>query len=745
MKLRNGALVLAASMAMLLLSCGEGVTGPEGKEGAAGAEGEAGAVGPAGAQGEQGLAGAPGAEGPAGPSGDQGLQGEPGSKGDPGEQGAPGAQGPAGAQGEQGPAGPQGEKGDQGEQGPQGEKGDQGDKGDQGAPGPSGELQTEPDGVVGVVTDGSGDVVPSGTVYFVPAADVAALPATSVEVGSANDEPLEDLIAANGASYLSAEVGEDGVYAVTSIEAGTYFVTFVPGEVGHLPGGSLCREALSSADLVGQRYDIEVSAAIPPMAYYVGTGTCVNCHGKVHVSRTMHKLGIWSPYQYGMLQDVGFRKDDLTMALGDRFTETGTTVWFYDFDSSRGFDKYKTSETEPAAPAVVSFTVTARRMGADYEMVIHNVKDPAQPDAVIRVDAIYGGGVYKQRYLTRIEGGSGFYYATMPLQFQHEGDETYTDRTRKVWRDYHGDWWYDEGASSLTNPAPKRSFEKNCVSCHAVGSQVTGSDAAGWTVSLLSNPTWGDFDYDGDGVADELNVSCETCHGPGSAHWESAGQGRHIVNPRLLTPERDAMICGQCHSRPKGALGSDSPVNADGFMMVAGTSRNEFLANYATTQLDGAASDFYGDDLKHSKSHHQQYSDFIRSGMYKNDAVLMTCADCHDPHEADNVHQLRADPTDNVAMCGSCHSDQAGDLVAHVDLKVGAGMGAAMAEASCTECHMPKTAKTGAGRPGIAGHWQNDISSHMFDMPAKELSSASGVNMPTAYTNACGSCHAAVP
>jgi len=273
---------------------------------------------------------------------------------------------------------------------------------------------------------------------------------------------------------------------------------------------------------------------------------------------------------------------------------------------------------------------------------------------------------------------------------------------------------------------------------------VVGSDSTVWNLELVSDPLYGDFDFDGDGVRDETNMSCEACHGPGSAHWDAAGQGRFIVNPAKLTPERDAMLCGQCHSRPKGAFGSDSPVNADGWMMVAGTSRAQFLAEYATTQLDGATSDYYGDDDKHSKSHHQQYSDFIRSGMYKNDEVLMSCADCHDPHARKNVRQLRADPQDNVASCGACHVPEATNLAAHLDTKLGAGFGAMKPNAKCVDCHMPKTAKTGAGRPGISGHWQNDVSSHMFDVPSKSASSLSGTNMPTGYTNACGTCHGTV-
>jgi hypothetical protein len=354
--------------------------------------------------------------------------------------------------------------------------------------------------------------------------------------------------------------------------------------------------------------------------------------------------------------------------------------------------------------------------------------------------------------MTRLTNAFGSYLVMLPVQFQHEGvEDAVYGRTSKVWRDYHADYWYDEGNDVFIEPAASRSFEKNCISCHAAGAQVTGSDATVWTASLVEDLFYesGDFDYDGNGIKDEVNVGCESCHGPGSAHWESAGQGKHIVSPSLLTPERETMICGQCHSRPKGAFGSDNPVNADGWMMWAGTSRNEFLTRYATTQLDGSANDYFGDADRHSKAHHQQYSDFIRSAKYKNTRNLMTCTSCHDVHQrTENRHQLTADPSDNVESCGTCHSTLAANIGAHMTAEGVPVAGNKASIALCTDCHMVKTAKTGAGQPGrlLDGtqYWMNDITSHLFKMPNRALAAAP-ISMPVPYTNQCGVCHAAAP
>jgi hypothetical protein len=652
--------------------------------------------------------------------------------------------------------------GDDGRDGADGTDGTDGTDGSAGPPGlPAGQLPTQPAGVVGFVKSAAGTAATGGTVYFVPSADVAALPAPAIPyvVDSPNDEPLEDLIASNGAGYQKAAVGANGSYSLTTLGAGSYFVTYVPAadDATLLPGGSSSRRALPATSLVGKQLDIDVSSAVPADAHYVGSGVCVSCHGIAHISETMHRIGIWSSYETGKLQNLEPRFDELYQAIEGKFEANGgagTVIYFYDYDSTRGFDKFKTSETDPGAN--VAFTVTVRKTGDDLEFLLKNVLNPTDPDRVYRVDYVYGGGVKKQRYVTTLSNAAGPYGALLPVQFQHDGKDTNADRSTKIWRDYNAFKWYDYPNLKFKTPGPDDSFEKNCVSCHAAGSQITKVEAAGnpaiytWKAKVVEDRFFGsgDFDYNGNGVRDELNVGCESCHGPGSKHWEVAGQSKYIVSPSLLTPEREAVICGQCHSRPKGFLNTDSPINSNGMMMIAGTSRNDYLKNYAVKQIDGAASDFYGDVDKHSKSHHQQYSDFIRSSMYMNSSELMTCSSCHDPHRRTAyTRQLLNDPTDNEASCGasSCHAAETQDVKAHI-LAQGIDTGGLKDGALCQDCHLTKTAKTGAGKPGLlingVQYWHNDITSHLFKVPDRAL--ATTQKMPVPYTNECGYCHAAL-
>jgi hypothetical protein len=661
-----------------------------------------------------------------------------------GEDGAPGA------------PGAKGDKGDEGEQGLPGE---------QGPPGPaSGTIALEPAGVVGFVYDTSRAAVAGGKVVFVPAADVKNMaqltPAGLRDGASTIDEPLEDLIAgAAGASYPQATIGGDGVYRLASLPAGKYFPTFVPAGASHLPGGDKCRFARTDGELVGKRLDIRVSAAIPAGAEYVGSSTCIACHGKKHVSSTMHRLGIWSPYSQGPLQNIKAREADMWAAF--ELFAAGRTVYF----GASGTRETPWGTVDAANPhgSGTNYMAQLRYDASDkkYKARLVNVKNAGQFDREFVIDSVYGGGVYKQRYMVKVRenddpNGKFLFSVILPFQFQNEGSDDYTfDANSRVWRAYNPAHWWD--GENLAVPAVNRSFEKNCVSCHAVGVRVNPDAAVHHKAELVTDIFFGDFDYNEDGFKDEMNIGCETCHGPGSRHWEATGKGKHIVSPKLLTPEREMMMCGQCHGRPQGKLGTDSPVNAQGWMMFAGTKRSEYLANY-TSRGDAADSDYFGDDDRHSKSHHQQYSDLVRSAKYKNDRMLVTCSDCHDLHrKTEWDHQLTSSTARTSDLCGSCHASYAADLSAHQTVRGGLaqmhlGMGNAVAATiQCVDCHNPKTARTGSGTPGavLGGtqYWQFDITSHLFKVPAKVNSSRAtgGQNMPTGYTMACGTCHGSVP
>ena len=600
--------------------------------------------------------------------------------------------------------------------------------------------------VKGVVEDGSKETflkVPNATVWLIPASDVATMGKTAIEVkkDARNDEPLEDNLAANRARYLNAKTNDKGEFSFADVPGGKYFVYVEPANNKYLPGGDKSRKAMGTDELGAAPMLIKISGNVPPDAKYIGSSACIECHEEQkHFTKTLHRLGITVIGKQSKLQDFS-RFPDFNKGLDKLMA--GTKFYFYGYDKGRSFDKYQISEKAPADAASVSFTATFYK-DADGKLKFRteNARDPKDQPRVYPVELTYGGGVYKQRYLFRV-GANLFPF----VQFNQDGNDSYADRGRKQWRDYHGDWLYNEETRKLADPSQAKSFDKECASCHYNGYTLTKT-AAGDYKAGSSNDRNGEMDIDGDGKPNEINLGCETCHGPGSVHDKAKeiDMPATIVSPNKLSAERASMICGQCHSRPQGHLKNDQPVNAANKMMLPGTARNVFLNQY-TTREDGAAKDFWADGL-HSKSHHQQYTDFIKSSKYRNGNQLVACSDCHNTHDAKFAHQLKADPK-TAESCTTCHKDST-DLKAHLADK--AKCTVAPEKVTCSDCHNTKTMQTGAGfGKGLTGkdgknYWLNDITSHVYDVPRKDNKGvkgvASGAAMPIPYTKPCGAaCH----
>ena len=598
--------------------------------------------------------------------------------------------------------------------------------------------------VKGIVQDASGQAVENATVYLVPSTDVEEMAKTPTEIkrDSKNDEPLEDNLAANRDKYQKASTDKKGNFKISNVADGKYFIYVEPSDKSHLPGGDKSNKAISTTEFKGKTIKILVSGNVPADATYVGTSKCLTCHKAYDTEKkTLHKLGIRVAGKDSKLQDASrFPEFD----NGLKKLMAGTKFYFYNFDKGRGFDKYMISEKMPSDPASVSFTATFfKDSDGKLKFKTENVKDTSDPARTYTVEMTYGGGLYKQRYLYRV-GKNLFPF----VQYNPAGDDSYGDRTRKPWRDYHADWLFNEQTKKLSNPPIAKSFEKECASCHYTGYTLKHLESGEYIAGAVNDPN-GEADIDGDGIPNELNIGCENCHGAGSAHVK-APKGKKastIVSPGKLSTERSSVVCGQCHSRPQGNLKNDQPVNKDNKMMIPGTSRNDYLLNY-TTREDAAQKDYWADGL-HSKAHHQQYTDFIKSKKYRNGNHLLKCSDCHDPHGMTNYkHQMRADVKDmKNSLCTTCHKANA-DIKKHMQAKTGVPE---MGKINCIDCHNTKTMQTGAGLgKGLArkdgkNYWMNDITSHLFDVPRKDNAGVKGVEpgkaMPIPYTNACGKCH----
>ena len=683
------------------------------------------------------LIAAVGCEGPRGPSGPAGDAGPKGNDGEPGVDGADGAQGKRGAEGARGPSGQQDDAGVT--------------------------LPLEPKGVVGWVRDPSGQVVAGGTVYFVPVSDVAALSKKPIDLSLspkktaalATDEPLEDLIDAHATTYVRAAVGHDGVYRLQKLATGSYFVVFIPAETdgAHLPGGSACRSALEQESLAGAQLDLRVSGRPSDTATYVGSSGCFGCHGRHRSLRTAHRLSLQVPAMRGAFQDAT-AFPDLDQGI-DAFEQT-TTLYYYDCNADRaGEGKCSVTRTDPALAtpsAVVSFELVLSRNSAVPRQevgayTLEVVNRAGTGTASYDLALTYGGMLSRQHYLMRRENaGAGFSYFVLPLQRNVHGDDANPEPRDWVFADYHSEQWYDFADSSLREPDNTQAFDNQCAGCHFTGMRLTGDAEQGFAAHAVGEGN-GDFDYDGDGRREEINVGCEACHGPASEHLEASVRGVRIVSPSLLSPERELVLCGRCHSRPLGIGGdaSATPLSQAGHMPPPGIRRAEFAKGF-TTRVDGEDGDFYpsGD----SKSHHAQYSDFLRSSMARNASVLMTCTSCHDAHGSDqDAHELKRRANDNAA-CTGCHSQA--QYVAphdHVEQATSFVHDASSDQAlSCTACHMVRTAISGARQRAlrdnipsdpVVQYFHGDVASHRFTVTRRDHYT----EQPVAATLSCGFCH----
>ncbi len=221
----------------------------------------------------------------------------------------------------------------------------------------------------------------------------------------------------------------------------------------------------------------------------------------------------------------------------------------------------------------------------------------------------------------------------------------------------------------------------------------------------------------------ELDVSCEACHGPGSAHaaWaeavkagkakkDDADKGLAVVlkNDKAtwdidmktglakrsipLASRAEVETCARCHAR-RSVVAADY-VYGQPLMQ---THRPAILSEgfyYADGQIE--------DEV-------YEYGSFLQSKMYTKG---VTCSNCHNPHD------LKV-PVSADRVCAACHLREKFDSPAHHFHK------ADSKGASCVACHMPT-------RNYMVVHARHD---HSFRVPRPDLSDATGA------PNACVQCH----
>ena len=209
----------------------------------------------------------------------------------------------------------------------------------------------------------------------------------------------------------------------------------------------------------------------------------------------------------------------------------------------------------------------------------------------------------------------------------------------------------------------------------------------------------------------EINVSCQSCHGPGEQHvaWARAGADAEVERKGLVGAlaegHADAQIetCAACHSRRHRVSPSDT---------VGGV----FLDDFMPETLDAGLYEADGQILEEVYVH----GSFLQSRMY---ASGVTCADCHDPHGLGLVRE-------GDALCVRCHGLEPDprfpQLVQHrYDSVDHHGHDPSSAAARCVTCHMPTQVYMGV----------DERHDHAFQVPRPDLGGELGIR------DVCTDCH----
>lgn len=216
----------------------------------------------------------------------------------------------------------------------------------------------------------------------------------------------------------------------------------------------------------------------------------------------------------------------------------------------------------------------------------------------------------------------------------------------------------------------------------------------------------------------EIDVACEACHGPGSAHvaWAKGDkrgpngltvhfderEGMHwILDPASGNAKRSAPrtsakeleTCGVCHSRSTKIAEPWRPGRA-------------LLETHVPSLLHAGLFEADGKSLDEVYN----YAPFRQSRMFM---AGVSCSDCHDPHSL----KLRAE---GDGVCLQCHDGGRFAAASHHHHEDGS------AGARCVACHMP-----------VRTYMQVDPRhDHAFRVPRPDEQARFGT------TNACTDCHA---
>lgn len=168
-------------------------------------------------------------------------------------------------------------------------------------------------------------------------------------------------------------------------------------------------------------------------------------------------------------------------------------------------------------------------------------------------------------------------------------------------------------------------------------------------------------------------MACESCHGPGAKHAESA-DAKDIRQPAKLAPPEADRTCLACHLNYNARFGrimaghSKDMVGCPQCHAVHGTAGRKLVQRKpADINAQCAA------------CHISVWAAFQKPYKHRLPEGAMSCTNCHNPH-ASNLPQSMRVAFGNEPTCFQCHSDKRGPFVfEHAPIRF----------EGCPACHEP--------------------------------------------------------
>lgn len=196
---------------------------------------------------------------------------------------------------------------------------------------------------------------------------------------------------------------------------------------------------------------------------------------------------------------------------------------------------------------------------------------------------------------------------------------------------------------------PAKAADPLAVAAEYVGSEVCQACHEDVFLAFQKNPhvaVESEKKYAREGQA------CESCHGPGSKHTESASAA-DILNPEKLPSRQAGQLCLTCHLNEPTQSGRLQSSHAKGQVTCTGChtihGTPSALVARKPAEVNGQC----------ATCHVSAWAQFQRPHAHRLTQGAMSCVDCHNPHGGFRPQQVRTFAA-NDPGCLRCHTDKRG-------------------------------------------------------------------------------------